>query len=320
VYKADATDKTAPTVLNTIPAASAEAVSPTSSLVVYFDDMIDPATIKADSVTVSADSAAKAAAATKILGTISVTISANGKCAIVTFTPYTAMPANSSVSLVITGVKDKGGNSLAADKTVSFTTGTVVTTSTASLEFDDGGAGVTFAGDGKIISLPMWGIPAISGPNAAAITNGNSGDFKSTASGTISGTAAIKNQYSSISTGKIAVPANKTKLVFSYYFVSAEFLEYLGSSYDDNVTVSVAGPNGAKSVMLTSVNKFTSAEAKATLTKVSGMTSDSYITPLTTGSIDISGLGNEVSFSATVSDVSDLILTSMFIVDNIHFE
>lgn len=187
VFIKDSSDKVKPDVLNTIPAASATSVSPTSSLIVYFNDMIDPESLDDDSITVTAETTQTGS--TTISGIIYITVSANGKYAIITFTPYNTMPGSSTITLVISDVKDKGGNILSENETISFTTGTVVTTTMDSLDFNDNGIGVTFEGDGKIISLPMWGIPEISGPYAAAITNGNSGDFKTNKSGTISGTS-----------------------------------------------------------------------------------------------------------------------------------
>ena len=88
----------------------------------------------------------------------------------------------------------------------------------------------------------------MTGTHAAAISTGYSSD--------ISSVNPISDQYSTMTTGSIAVPSGKTKVTLDYYFVSDEFKEYLGSKYDDNATFTVSGSGGSRNIVLNSVNNW----------------------------------------------------------------
>ena len=100
----------------------------------------------------------RAVTTTVVYGTVSVTKSANGSAAIVMFTAFGNFPSNSTIKIVVTkgGILDKGGNSLSADNTISFTTGTATTTTASVLDFESGTTGIAFSGCGSIVTMPKW--------------------------------------------------------------------------------------------------------------------------------------------------------------------
>ena len=317
-FVADKTDTVAPKVLNTIPAAGTTATEPGAPVVMYFDDIIDPSTISDTSLQVTSTTTStpsmRAVTTTVVYGTVSVTKSANGSAAIVMFTAFGNFPSNSTIKIVVTkgGILDKGGNSLSADNTISFTTGTATTTTASVLDFESGTTGIAFSGCGSIVTMPKWGIPVMTGTHAAAISTGYSSD--------ISSVNPISDQYSTMTTGSIAVPSGKTKVTLDYYFVSDEFKEYLGSKYDDNATFTVSGSGGSRNIVLNSVNNWNTTALSATLVQVTALSSSWWRGPLTTKSIDITGLGSNISISLTVSDVGDKSLDTILLFDNLRFE
>ena len=327
-FTPDTTDTIAPSVLNTIPGADTSAVSPNSSIVMYFDDIINPSSISASSVSVLATDAAAVAAnrtlrsmsSKTIFGTISIMKSSNGKGAIIVFTPYDGFPVSSVIELVLSGneILDKGGNKLSQDYTVSFNTGTVIASSIDEFNFEKGTTGMTIQGQGGIVTMPKWGVPAISGDHAAAITTSSSSSISDSE---LTGNA-MKDQCSTLTSGLLTVPSGKTIISVDYYFISDEFKEYLGTKYDDNATMTVSGTNGSKTLILNSVNDFVLTKDDLVQLSInpSGSTDGYWRGALTTKSIDISGLGDSVSVSFSVSDVGDTAVNTILLFDNVRFE
>lgn len=319
-FQEDPDDTTELSVVDNIPAPDVTGVDPGSAITLYFDDIVDPSSINSDTLTVTTapagSSAVVGSAATEVFGTITVSKSADGSAAIISFAAYGGLPANSQIAITLSGdaLKDDGGNALGSEYSVSFQTGEELTSSLSSLGFESGTDGILISGNGGIVSMPLWGVSAIEGSHAAVITTGSISDTDITGD-------AIENQYSSLSTGFIAVPAGATTVKVDYYFISDEFLDFIGSVFDDNVTLTATGEYGARSVVLTSVNEYTSDDVTA-LTVPDDNTGDGdfFRSEVTTGTLNISGLGPNVAVSLTVTDVEDRIYTSIVLLDNIRFE
>ena len=315
-YVEDTTDTASPEVISMLPITGATDVSPAAPIVMYFDDMIDPASVNDTSIQVFEGSGAaqenyRAADAKQVYGTITISKTANGLVTIIVFTPFDSFSPGVTVTVTIDEtVKDNGGNPLETDGPVTFTTGAQEATTASVLDFEAGDEGLSFNGQGGIVELPKWGMPLMEGTHAAAITTGSVYDFDN---------YPIYEQYSVFSTGSISVPSGMKNLTLDYYFISDEFQEWLGTKYDDNATVTVSGSGGARTVVLNSVNTYDSVEGKAQLTEVTEL-GDWWTTPMTTKSIDISDLGDEVTISITISDVGDTIFGSMLLFDDLRFE
>ncbi len=118
------------------------------------------------------------------------------------------------------------------------------------------------------------------------------------------------------------MPPGATTLRADYYFISDEFLDFLGSEFDDNATLTVAGSSGAESVVLASVNQFVEGE----LTPLESFPDDSdgdgdfYRSDLQTASIEIRDLGSQITVAITITDVEDELFTSLLLFDNVRFE
>ena len=101
------TDTTRPTIIGTLPAQNASSVPTNSMIIVTFSEAVDSASVTN--------------AAFSLSGGATGTISVNGASA--QLVPYPALPANTTVTVTIAGVKDRAGNTMAAPYSWSFTTG-----------------------------------------------------------------------------------------------------------------------------------------------------------------------------------------------------
>ncbi len=112
-------DTTPPTVLSVQPASGAAGVSINTVVTVTFSEDMNDATITADTVTLTAETAgASALAATVITGTVTYADR------VATFTPAEDIPwASTFTGRVTTGAQDLAGNGLTQDYTWSFTSG-----------------------------------------------------------------------------------------------------------------------------------------------------------------------------------------------------
>ncbi|MDD5176385.1 MAG: Ig-like domain-containing protein [Sterolibacterium sp.] len=109
-----APDITPPTVSSTVPLANASGVALNSLVTASFSEPMDPLTITAANVKLACP------AGTAITGTVGYAVNGN----IATFTPPANLPASTICTATITtGVKDVGGNAMAANYTWNFTTG-----------------------------------------------------------------------------------------------------------------------------------------------------------------------------------------------------
>ncbi len=114
-------DSTPPTVTSTLPANGATGVAIGSTVNVTFSEAVDPATVSSSTVSLVGPGASAVAG----------TVSYNAATRTATFTPNGPLAASTSYTATIRGgssgpvIKDVAGNALAANVTLSFTTGGV---------------------------------------------------------------------------------------------------------------------------------------------------------------------------------------------------
>ena len=262
----------------------------------------------------------------QVPGSVTITESSAG-FAILTFLPQQRYQEGSSVTLTLNGgtegVLDDGGNTLNANSGDNFeialtTVDANVQAFDSNLSFESSDEGVIFTGDGAVVTSPIGCLAANEGSNFAAITTGNT---------IVSGGFAVGETSSTMQLGPINLNANQNTISFDYNFVSAEFNEFVGSIFDDSAVVSISGPNGSVTNILTTVN----------LVGVSGNTECTGIPQLLTGggdgfedsyagqtgwtmeAVNIATLGSPVFITFTVTDVEDDNLSTILAIDNIQF-
>ncbi len=117
-------------VLDRVPENNSTSIAPSSPVIVYFDDIVDPDSISSQTFSISVSepagtsgdavalrtqaSVAASNTGTDVFGTITVTKSADGNAAIIIFTPFDGFPTNSEITITISGdaLLDDGGNSI----------------------------------------------------------------------------------------------------------------------------------------------------------------------------------------------------------------
>ena len=108
----------APTVLTVSPADKLSNVAVNANIGVVFSGPVDPITVTGATITVSGGG----------LTSVPASIGFSNKNTTVKITPEAPLPASTAMTLTISGVKDVGGNAVAA-QTTHFTTGTAASTS-----------------------------------------------------------------------------------------------------------------------------------------------------------------------------------------------
>jgi len=177
-------------------------------------------------------------------GTITISEGSNGY-AVLTLTPTNPLPVGGKIVVVVKkGMQDDGGNQMQSEVNFSY----VAEQGSQSnfdnnLGFESGDNGIAFTGDGAVDAAKGALVP-FEGSRYTAISTGV---------GIVSNKAAINSRSSQILLGPIQRPF--TSLAFHYDFISAEFNEYVGSRYDDNAMVTIYGPGGSHTEIITSVNK-----------------------------------------------------------------
>jgi hypothetical protein len=131
-----AADNTAPTVSSTDPADVATGVAINRPITANFSEEMDPTTIVGANFTVAGP------AATSVAGTVTF----NETSRLATFTPSSNLAASAIFTATIgTGAKDLSGNAMAANKTWSFTTGSVAAAGPARVNLGTAGDYVILA-------------------------------------------------------------------------------------------------------------------------------------------------------------------------------
>ena len=246
-----------------------------------------------------------------VKGTIAINEGANG-FAILTFIPWKEFKVDKSISVTIKkGIQSKGGIGMPEDVNLLYQTMQGASgTFDGNSGFEKGTDGIMFMGDGSRIQAKGPLAPQ-EGQWHAAISSG---------SALVSGEGiAIGNASSMMILG----PVNKeiTSLNFYYDFISAEFNDYVDSEFDDCAMFTITGPKGSYSEFITSVNTIRF-DNKA-FTEFSNMPDDgdNYAGHIgwAKREIKFDKVGTPAYVTFTVTDVSDLILSSILAIDNIAY-
>lgn len=249
-------------------------------------------------------------------GTLSINESSNG-FAVFTFIPVQPFSKNQAIEVILKKeLQDDGGNEMDEDFVLNFNTNDL----SAQGSFDNNKSfeseltGVLFQGDGAVFNAASGGVSAQNGSRYAVVTTGEA---------LASGNGAISNASSLMILG----PINTGNSVFDgfsfqYDFISSEFNEFVDSVFDDSAVVTVYGPKGAFSALLTSVN-IVGIAGNQTCNDCVGLpdAGDAYAghTNWTARTLNFTDVGTPAYIVFTVSDVSDTIYSSALLIDNVSY-
>jgi len=246
-------------------------------------------------------------------GTIIISEGENG-FAVLTLTPNTSLPAGKNIYVTVKdNLLDGGGNRMMENVSLSFITeqGSETSFNRNNFGFEAGSNGVFFTGDGAISTARGDLIP-FEGNYYAAISTGEKIVSKEG--------EAIGSSTSQILLGP--VQETFSSLVFHYNFISAEFNEYIGSEFDDNAMVTIFGPEGTYTEIITTVNRV--GNNNTMFSNYPGMPDegDSYAgqTGWQRYQIDNINVGFPAYINFTVTDVADDIYSSILAVDAIELK
>jgi hypothetical protein len=299
----DTSDEYELDVAQFIPAEDSGTFPSNMPIMIFFDDKIYINSIE-NNYTVTADGQL-------IGGTITINESSEGY-AVITFMPDGGFPSGSVIVITLkVGLQDDGGNGLYTEYVLTFYTTSPSTTSFDSNKgFESGTSGVVFVGDGYILSGTSGAVSPYEGSRYAVITSGNY---------LVSSDYAIDYASSIVMLGPIN--SNLSSINFYYDFASAEFQEFVDSAFDDTAMVTILGPNGSRSFILTSVNIIGTAN-----TDCGGFiglpdAGDEYAghTGWINKSLSFPSVGSPAYIIFTITDVSDTIYSSALAVDDISY-
>lgn len=302
----DASDQMPLGIAQAIPSVSGNTYPANVPIVFFMDDKVLLPSISTESFRVTEDGVA-------VGGTISVNESRSNGFAIITFVPKHQFKAGASIGITLTSeLKDDAGNGVAQDTTINYTTSTQQTNDfDTNGGFENGEDGVTFIGDGNIITSPLGCMGAFAGSNFAAITSGDQ---------LVSGGTAIGDAASVMIVGPITDPVST--VTFNYNFLSAEFNEYVGSVYDDSFIAIVYGDDGAYTELINSVNLI-GTEGNTQCSGFTGMADagDEYYgaTGWITKTMTFPSVGANAHVIFIATDVTDHIYSTVVGVDDISF-
>lgn len=271
----------------------------------FFDDKILLPSIK-DNFVVTVDGI-------DVKGTITINASSTGN-AIITFTPWNEFQINVNITITIKkGIKDKNGNEMLQDVILSYITNKPeVNKFDDNTNFENSNNGIYLIGDGSIMEGTIGDMTPQEGNHYAAISSGSC--LVSSDGNAIGGTSSMM----------ILGPIEKNikNLSFYYDFISAEFNEYVGSQFDDCVVMTIYGPYGSYSKMLTSVNIIGTENMQFNNYPNMPDTGNEYAGHIGWTAVninDIPNIGTPAYISFTVTDVGDAIYSSIFTIDNINY-
>nr|WP_319472846.1 Ig-like domain-containing protein [uncultured Sphaerochaeta sp.] len=305
-FTPDETDSTPFTVVSVVPSDQAQNVPVGTSITVYFDDLINPISLNDVSMSVTV-------ADQVVSGTFALERSTNDLFAVLHFTPSQPFMDNVDVTVTLSsvnGLLDKGGNTLENELVFTFHTAAAYVGDVTNLGFESGLTGWNITGNGGIVDLPFASVLSLEGVKAAMITTDSAVDYG------LSGTP-LNEATSMLSSGSLEVPGAATLCKFDYYFLSAEFIEFIGSQFDDTLTMTFSGPSGTIIETIETVNTYQISDC---IPLTSNLDNDLYHTGAKTKQVDISGLGSPITISFAVSDVGDQAYISALLVDNFRFE
>ena len=299
----DKEDQDALAIVQAVPSVSDASYPSSIPIMFFFNDKIYLNSLK-DNFTVEQNGKT-------VGGTITINKAANGY-AILTFTPSQAFSVNANITVTIKkDVEDDGGNGLYEDYILTFTT---VAGSTLNFDsnksFESGTTGVLFMGDGAVLSGTQGSVSPENDSKFGVIT---SGDLLVSSGSAIGGASSLM----------LLGPINTdlSSLTLHYDFASSEFNEYVGSEFDDCAMITIYGPNGSYSAVITSVNTIGTANTQCTGFAGLPDEGDNYAghTGWVSKTYSFSKVGTPAYIIFTVTDVSDQILSSALAIDDISY-
>ncbi len=152
----------------------------------------------------------------------------------------------------------------------------------------------------------------------------------------------LAGEYSTFSFNNLAIPSGTNYLLIDYYFISDEFLEFIGSEFDDVATFIVSDRGGhAVNGVIESVNKYENSSLRSQLVAAEDFPDSTlyvppiskesagdegesdiyqtYRTPLRTLAVDLKNMVDIIDLVLSISDVGDNAYNSYIIFDNIRF-
>jgi hypothetical protein len=300
----DTDDDTALDIAQAVPSVSGETYPKNIPIMFFLNDKVYLNSIEDNFIVTEAGII--------IGGTIYVNEASNGY-AILIFTPTKEFGAGKAIVVTLKkGIQDDGGNGLTSDYILEFTSESLSTGSFDNNKgFENGTSGVTFIGDGAILSGTHGAVSPQNGSKFGAITTGDE---------LISYGSAVGGASSMMILGPINT--SLSSLSFYYDFISAEFNEYVGSIFDDCAIVTISGPNGSYSGSIATVNTIGTGNNTQCL-NFDNMPDDGDAYAGHTGwlnkTFSFNNVGTPAYIIFTVTDVSDEIYSSVLIVDNISF-
>lgn len=250
----------------------------------------------------------------KINGTFTISESANG-FAIISFSPLQPYQDGATISLRFTGgeagVLDDSGNRLVGNVGDDFEISITTIDQNAgsfdnNLSFENFNDGVVFAGDGAVLTGNLGCLGANAGSNFAAISTGGF---------IVSNGSALQDTTSNIQIGPISLENGATTIAFDYNFVTDEYPNFLGSIFDDSSVLSISGPNGTFTDVLTTVNSI-GEEGFSPCVGVTGIADTAGQTGWRSQSINFGNIGSPIFITFTVTDVEDSSFSSILAIDN----
>ena len=310
-FTPDLDDSTPPGIIQTIPPGGAANLTPSQSIVLFFDDEIDPQTINTNSIRIYK---IQDKPEYVIAGRFGAILSEFGNT-ILFFVPDQPLDEDTNiyVKLLSAGIRDDGGNYLGSEEIIQFSTSNALDpVSSSNLDFEEGDSGYVFIGEG-VIRGSAGVISPVLGTKMAAISTGSK---------TLSSSDAISHTTSLLATGAIDVPEGASKLLFEYDFLSEEFDEYVDSVYDDTFIVSFSGPDDIYATLVTSVNIIGQDDSIPINNEDTGdiQVVGAEHTGWITREIALNGVGSPINIIFGVSDVGDAAYDSIVFIDGIRFE
>ena len=124
------------------------------------------------------------------------------------------------------------------------------------------------------------------------------------------------------------IKSNQTKLTVKWNFLSEEFLEYIGSQYQDYFQVVVKDKNGTETVLLNKTIDILASSFGATKTSPGSLTrvspeisfdkGDVYMTGWQTSDLDVSAFaGKRVTLIIRAGDVGDSVFDTAILIDDV---
>jgi hypothetical protein len=299
----DTEDGSALEVVQAVPSVSGETYPVNIPIMFFLNDKIYLNSIT-DNFTVTVNG--------KVVGgTIYVNEASNGY-AILIFTPADEFGVGKEIMITLkTGIQDDGGNGFTEDFVFTFTTeSSAAGNFDENKSFESGNTGVTFVGDGAILSGAHGSVSPQDGSKFCAITSGSQ---------LVSSGNAVGDASSMVILGPIN--SNITSFSFKYDFISSEFNDYVGSIYDDCAVITAVGPNGAYSESITSVNTVGTANTQCVNFADLPDAGDDYAghTGWKNSTLTLSNVGTPAYVIFTVTDVSDHIYSSALALDNFTY-